>query len=179
MSFPCQWCWCRSTRRDTRASGVAFTPRRVRVSTRLEPAGCGFQRVWDPAGLGFKLFETRRFRFSNKMAGFRRVTRLPGLPWIPGPCLVPPPSVVGVFRSRASALLICSFTHSCLSLSFTSLSLSFHFPNCLDCQCRSFLSPTHCTHHCLPYLRRYGTWSQPQPLLRPLPSTLGPEWPTL
>ena len=87
MSFPCQWCWCRSTRRDTRASGVAFAPRRVRVSTRLEPAGCGFQRVWDPAGLGFKLFETRRFRFSNKMAGFRRVTRLPGLPWIPGPCL--------------------------------------------------------------------------------------------
>ena len=74
MCFPCQWPWGRSTRLDTRASGVAFTPHWVRVSTCLEPVRCEFQRAWDPAGLGFKPFETRRFRFSNEIAGFRRVT---------------------------------------------------------------------------------------------------------
>ena len=56
---------------------------------RLRPAGCGFQRVWNPPGAGFNAFGTLRVWVSNclKPVGSGFQTKWPvfgGLPGYPG-----------------------------------------------------------------------------------------------
>ena len=100
--------------------------------------------------MGFKLFETHWFRFSNKMVGFWPVTRVSGLPWDPGPCLGEQEKVV----VQAGDLFLPAHTHTVQQTkppthSFTDLlarspSMKDEAgPDCIAGPCRASQPPPH------------------------------------